>query len=293
MKCAADHKHAINSTCYIIHKCRCDECRVAQTARAKQRRKLQAYGRFDSGLVDAQPVREHVQMLQAAGMGWKRIAEVSGVGKTAVSQLIYGRKGSNKDPRKGEVLKRFGREKAEKLLAVKPEISNLGPGALIDARGFRRRAEALICMGWSMSKQADALGMERRNFGILLKRDRITVRYHLAMVDLFNAWWDKRPERSEHRDLIDYNRTVNLAVKRGYVAPLGWDDIDNDDAPVDAANTAGKEHYVGEVEWLLNAGLSPLTVAEQLGSNLIALERLLHRHGRGDLAAAIRVKAVA
>ena len=293
MICPEEHKHGSVSTCYIQHKCRCADCKQASTERARRRSKLKAYGRFDRGLVDAAPVREHVKMLQASGMGWKRIAEISGVGKTAVSQLIYGRKGSNKDPRKGEVLKQFGREKAEKLFSVQPELSNLRSGALVDARGFRRRVEALMCMGWSMSKQASALNIERGNFGLMLTRDNITVKHHLAMVDLFNRWWDKQPEHFDHHDLIAFKRTVNLAKKRRYVAPLGWDDIDLDDAPVDAANIGSrKEHYVAEVEWLLNAGLAPVTVAEQLGSNLSTLERLMYRHNRSDLASRIH-KAVA
>lgn len=292
MMCPKEHKHGSVSTCYIQHKCRCSGCRMAAKERSRRRSKLKAYGRFDTGLVDAAPVREHVKMLQASGMGWKRIAEVSGVGKTAVSQLIYGRKGSNKDPRKGEVLKQFGRDKAERLFRVQPDIHNLRAGALVDGCGFRRRVEALMCQGWSMSKQADALGIERGNFGLMLHRPKVTVKHHLAMVELFDAWWNKQPRHVDHRELIAFNRTRNLAKQRGYVPPLGWDDIDNDAQPVIAVND-DRGYLASEVEWLLNAGFSPDSVAEQLCTNTVALERRMARYGRHDLARSLHPKAVA
>lgn len=290
MICPLEHRHAEVSTCYIQHKCRCVECREQARRRAAERRKLQAYGRWDSGLVDAEPIREHVRALQAAGMGWKRIAEVSGVGNTAISQLIYGRKGSNKDPRKGEVVKRIKREKAEKILAVQPELENLRSGALVDSRGFRRRVEALMCVGWSMSKQAAALGLNRGNFGVMMTRSQVTVKHHLAMVDLFERWWNAEPPRGNKFDLIAYNRTRNLARERGYVAPLGWEDIDADDAPAVANSKVTREE---EVEFLLSFGLSPSSVADALSVSVSGLERYLFRHGRKDLAARIHRKEAA
>lgn len=286
--CPPEHKHGEISTCYIQHKCRCDDCRTQSTVRAAKRRKLQAYGRWDDGLVDAEPVRQHVRMLQAAGMGWKRIAEVSGVGNTAVSQLIYGRKGSNKDPRKGEIVKRIKREKAEKLLAVKPELENLRAGAVIDSRGFRRRVEALMCVGWSMSKQAKAIGVNRRNFGLMMTRSQVTVKHHLVMVDLFDRWWNAEPLRGNKFDLIAYNRTRNLARARKYVPPLGWDDIDLDDAPAVADGVVTREE---EIEFMLGLGVSVDNIAEALSVSLSGLERYLYRHGRNDLAVIVHNKS--
>lgn len=285
MICPAEHKHAVNSTCYIQHKCRCTECRAMQTARARQRNKLKAYGRFDTGLVDAQPVRDHVAMLQASGMGWKRIAEVSGVGKTAVSQLIYGRKGSNKDPRKGEVLKRFGRDKAEKLFAVQPEISLLRDGALIDSTGFRRRVQALVALGWSLSKIASRLGMEVSNMTSALKRDVVRKSTHDAASALFDELWNVQPPRAGHRDKIAYSRSKRLARERGWVPPLAWDDIDRDVEPaaveVEPGRTSGR---IDEVEFLLSMGMPTSAVCEAVGVEHKSLERYLQRENRHDLA---------
>lgn len=124
--CPLDHKHAQSTTCYIQHQCRCDDCVTDHSARAQRRGRLKAYGRFDTGLVDADPVREHILMLGEFGIGYKRVAQLAGVGITGVRTLIWGRQ----DPgdRYGEIPKRVTREKAERILAVRPTVENLEIG---------------------------------------------------------------------------------------------------------------------------------------------------------------------
>jgi hypothetical protein len=232
MICPKDHKHAINSTCYVLHKCRCAVCREARRVREARRRKDIAYGRYDSGLVDAEPIREHVLMLQSFGLGWKRIAELSGVGYTATETLIYGRKGGNSDPRKGEVIKRMGREKAVKLLAVKPDFSLLADGARVSARGTHRRVQALVARGWSQSQICARLGMERGNFWrVMMQTDQVSVRLHKKTAALYDQLWDQEPPRDGHREKIAYSRTIKYARKRRWLPPLTWDDIDTDLEP--------------------------------------------------------------
>lgn len=229
--CEQDHKHAASSTCYIIHKCRCAPCTTGQRDRARVRRRAQLYGQWVDPYVNAEPVREHVYMLQASGMGWKRIAEVTGVGNTAISQLIYGRKGSNSDPRKGEPLKRVLAVKAEKILAVKPDLSNLRDGASVPSLGFARRVQALVACGWSMSKVANRLGVSPTNIGVMLQRPAVSVAHHRAMVELYDVLWNVKPPHEEWRDLIAYKRSLRLARERRWVPPLAWDDIDADLVP--------------------------------------------------------------
>jgi hypothetical protein len=229
--CPDDHKHEAVGTCYVIHKCRCTPCRTARGAAETRRNRLKAYGRYDNGLVDAGPVREHIHYLQSCGLGWKRIAELSGAGTTAIGSLIYGRKGGNADPRKGEVIKRTTREKAERILAVKPDISVLAPGALMSARGTHRRLQALVCIGWSQTKLATRLGFEMSNFGGVMLRDRVTVKLHLAAAELYEELWNTPPAHESHYDLIAFNRSRNQAKAKGWLPPLTWDDIDNDEQP--------------------------------------------------------------
>lgn len=229
--CPPEHKHADSGTCYVIHKCRCADCTAEQAARGRRRNKLHAYGRFDSGLVDIAPVREYVEHLQAFGYGWKRIAKLAGVGNTTVSQIIYGRKGSNSDPRKGETLKRIKRETAEKILAVKPSFEGLAGGALIPARGTHRRVQALVARGWSQSKICALVGIDRGNFWTMMQGDVVTVATHRAVAGVFDRLWNEPPPRATHRDRIAYSRSIRHAAERRWLPPLAWDDIDTDREP--------------------------------------------------------------
>lgn len=230
-ECPTDHKHAAAHTCYTLHKCRCEACRNHRSATNRRRDRLHAYGRWVDPYVPMEPIREHVELLQAFGYGWKRIAELSGVGNTAMSQIIYGRKGSNSDPRKGETLKRIGREKAAKILAVKPDLELLRGGALIPSRGTVRRVQALVARGWSQSKIAARIGIDNTNMGTMLQRAQVTVATHRKVAALFDEIWDQDPPHAEHRDRIAYTRSLRYAKKRRWLPPLAWDDIDNDTEP--------------------------------------------------------------
>ena len=87
----ANHVHGTN-VAYVIDKCRCRPCTDAATATQSSREKQKLFGRYDSGRVDAAPVREHLQFLVDNGMSAKRIAKISGVALSTVGQLIWGRK---------------------------------------------------------------------------------------------------------------------------------------------------------------------------------------------------------
>lgn len=229
--CPTDHAHADTTTCYIAHKCRCNTCRDAQAARAKARHKAKAFGRWVDPYVPAAPVRAHVEFLRASGMGLSRIAEVSGLGKTALYQIAYGRKGSNSDPRKNEPLKRILAEKAEKLLAVQPDLDSLRPGAYIPARGSHRRVQALAVQGWSFSKIGERIGVDPADMSRFMRAERVTVTRHKAVCAVFDELWDQLPPRDEWHDKAAFVRTVAWARKQKWLSPLAWDDIDLDEAP--------------------------------------------------------------
>lgn len=227
--CPPEHKHASSSTCFIQHQCRCDPCRLEHNAREQRRKKLKAYGRFDTGLVDAEPVREHLLMLSEFGIGYKRVAVLAGLGTTPVRNIIWG--SQDPGPRKGEIPKRVKRENAAAILAVKPDISTLADCATIPARGVHRRVQALVAIGWSQSKLADRLGMDRGNFGLMMQRTSVTVRLHRAVAAMFDELWSTLPPRDAWRDKIAYSRTLRYAKAHRWLPPLTWDDIDNDPEP--------------------------------------------------------------
>jgi len=237
--CPPDHKHAATGTCYVFHKCRCDACRAGRSAAATSRNRQKAYGRYDHGLVDAAPVREHIQYLQSCGLGWKRIAEISGAGTTAIGSLIYGRKGGTSDPRKGEVIKRTTREKADRILAVKPDLSLLAAGAYISSRGVHRRVQALVARGWSQSKLSAMVGREPGNWFTMMQAPSVTVALHREFAEIYERLWNEEPPHADHRDKIAYSRSINYAAARRWLPPLAWDDIDTDVEPPAQEETVG------------------------------------------------------
>jgi len=227
--CPADHKHDGSSTCYIQHQCRCVPCKVHHSNMEKYRQKQKAYGRFDTGLVDAEPVREHMMMLAGFGLGYKRVAALAGIGITPARNLIWGRQ--EPGPRYGEMQKRVKRETAEALLAVRPDIHNLASRAYISSRATHRRLQALVAIGWSQSKLAGRLGVDPGNFHGLMNSEQVTVRRHLQVADLFEELWNRRPPAEGHRDKIAYSRSLSYAKKRRWLPPLAWDDVDTDPEP--------------------------------------------------------------
>ena len=219
-KCPPDHKH--NSTCYVHHKCRCDRCRERNAAAERRRTKLKAYGRWDSGLVDAQPVREHVQLLQSFGIGYMRVARLAGVQPRAVADLIYGRQESG--PRKGEMRKRISRDKAEAILAVQPALGNVADRAQVPAYPYARMCRALVAWGWSQSKIAAELGIDVSNFRLLRTRQHtVYASTARAIAALYDRWSFHPPPQSTHRDRISVARSKRYAAERGWPLPMDWE----------------------------------------------------------------------
>lgn len=283
--CPDGHKHAAASTCYIQHQCRCTSCCEAHNARERNRSKQKAYGRFDTGLVDADPVREHILMLGEFGIGYKRVAELAGVGITGVRTLIWGRQ--EPGPRHGEIPKRVAREKAEKILAVEASIENLGARQSVPAAGTHRRIQALVARGWSLSKIARMLGIEVANFWALLGRTHVGAGTHRRMVEIYEQYWNVEPPRDTWHDKAAYTRALNYAQRRGWLPPLAWDDIDTDPTPerdvVQQGRVTGEE-LLEDVAFLLEGGESPEQIASLVGRKAGAIAKLAERHGDRDIA---------
>jgi len=234
--CPDGHKHAGSLVCYNLHQCRCDACVEHRHDTDVRRKKDQAYGRYDNGLVDVAPVREHVLMLGEYGIGYKRVAELAGFkSSTPVRTIIWGRQ--DPGPRYGEMQKRVKRETAEKILAVRPRLDVVADGQRVPALPYARRVKALVAVGWSQSKIASALGVTRGNFTLVRGVDRavrtrkgrpkITAKHARAIAALYDEWSMRRPPESTHRDRIAASRSREYARRQGWPLPMDWEAADN------------------------------------------------------------------
>lgn len=235
--CPPDHRHSEVTTCYCLHRCGCEDCKRGNRERERARRKLQAYGRWDSGLVDADPVRAHLAELSEFGIGWMRAARLAGVSRSIVRGLVWGRE---EPERRGEMQKRVSRRTAERLLAVKPVLENVGDGAKISARGTVRRLRALVAIGWSQQKLAHLLGQETTNLNRLMTRYAArgsrgwrkavmtTAGTARAVAALYDELCMTAPPCEEWRDRISCSRSRRYAAERGWPLPMDWEagDID-------------------------------------------------------------------
>lgn len=245
--------------------CRCDDCREAnrvEQAAGRLRRLRQQWGAEPPSMVDAEPVRAHVRRLQATGIGWKRIASAAGVPESSMSTLLFG-------ARSRPPSRRVKAATAERILALEPD-GLLADGAVVDAAGTRRRVQALVAVGYTISAVGRHLGIAPTNMVTLLRQQHVTERRARAVRELYGRLWDQAPPAASRAQRGAVTRARAMARRNGWPPPAAWDDdlIDlpdadlkaelerraaaMDDAEVAACHTAHYRH--GDISPLVAAG---------------------------------------
>ena len=204
--------------------CRCTPCTDANRATGAHRERMIRYGRWRP-YVDAGAAREHLRAVTAAGIGWKRAAQLAGVSTGAMSKLLYGGPGGRPPSR------RIRQETERKILAIRPAPELLSAGARTDATGTRRRVQALVAVGYSQATLAARLGIQRSNFR-LATCDQVTAVTARAVRELYDELWDVPPGESAHRARLSASRARNYARARDWALPMAWDEeaLDDPDA---------------------------------------------------------------
>jgi transcriptional regulator with XRE-family HTH domain len=195
--------------------------REAEARRARLRRRLQAYGRWQP-FADATPVRTHVNAIRSTGMGVANLSEKTGVSIATIDHLLYG---SGDYPPAAQLRT----ESAQALLAYWPTLDDYYDGAIIDATGTRRRIQALAAIGWPSN------AIQQRVNHITLKaverlriNDRVTARTARAIRDLYDEVSEKRAEDYGVTPWVAV-RSRTYATKNEYAAPIAWDPDTIDD----------------------------------------------------------------
>lgn len=278
------HEHGTR-VAYVKDWCRCEPCTTVSREYEQKRRRDRLYG-IGPGLVDAQPVRDHLAVLSDAGIGYKRAARLAGVSATIVQTVLYHHPSR---PDAGPS-KRVKAETAAKILAVQPSLENLGDGTPIPSRGAARRIQALVARGWSQAKLAEQLGVTDQIMAPLLAGRPAYAATVRAAHDVYEQLWDQAPPTDTHRDRLAASRSRNRAARMGWAPPAAWDDIDLDDAPqigIDIRLTA--EERLDDVEFLLSVGTPAPEAARRAGYPTVhAAQRAAARAGRHQLSADVR-----
>lgn len=226
----ANHQHGTNAA-YKLDRCRCRPCRDASAAYERNRTRQTIYGRWEP-FIDAAPTRAHIAALRAGGLGLKRISALAGVSHSTVGKLVYGHTrddGSHRIPSE-----RIRRDTAERVLAVRADLDNLGSRRPVDGTGTRLRLRALVARGWSMSRLARELGgswaTSPGNLCVVVTGDEaVGAGTAVAVRDLYERLWNAAPPEHDQRTRIAASRARNYAALRGWLPPLALDDERIDD----------------------------------------------------------------
>lgn len=251
--------------------CRCEPCTVANRVEVAKRSRAILYGQWQP-FVDAEPVRQHVEALRAAGLGRRTIARRAGVSEGVIEQLLYGKAGRQRSAR-------VRPETAKAILAVRADPAALAGGALVDATGTQRRLQALVALGWSRMQLAARLGMAVQNFRPMMAARQVTAGKARDVARLYDELWDKPPVARDHRSRISVARARNYAAAQGWVPPLAWDDDTIDDPEARPAGVrpaerkqARAQDLVEDATELIEQGYTRKLAAERLGVSRGALD---------------------
>jgi plasmid maintenance system antidote protein VapI len=207
--------HHNNLTCYTDYGCRLPECVERKNEWQRERRRQQREGQ--PALIDAEPVRQHILALQAAGISTHRIATVAGINDWAVRRFVPSTSGRR--ARKH----RTTPEIARKILAVTPETA--APG-YVNSTGTRRRIQALAAAGWPLNSMADSLGIHPHYVSDLLYRaDHPVYRTTAEKVARgYDELKSKKPARRRSIDPRAIKRIRDKAAANRWPDPAYWAD---------------------------------------------------------------------
>lgn len=207
---------------YRYNGCRCGDCRTANALAARDYRRRLAYNRTRR-YVPAGPVREHVAMLRAAGIGKDQLAETTGIAESTIFALLSGRRNAA-----GERIpvQRLLASTAERLLAVRPDrLEHRAPRATVSGHGSALRLRALYTLGWTVVDIAPVAGVSacelRRILGGSFDVQRRTAERIRAAYDQL---WDQRPPEETMGQRTKAGRARQRARRGGWAPPMALDD---------------------------------------------------------------------
>ena len=245
----------------------CHACYMAWWSRRK------GYGTFESLYTDAAPVRTHVIILRRHGLGLRKIAELAGINRKSLQNLLYGCSHRNTPPKR-----KMRKTTAEAILAIPLPDGPLSPllteGQHVDATGTRRKVRALAAFGHSISSLAARVGWTPQNFHKLTRDDTTQVTAKTArMVDALFRELQLVPGTN--------TRTRNLAKKKGWALPMEWeeDEIDDPSATPHITDPGKVSFDVRYSEMRDFLGLNDHEIARRMGLSIEALERQKYRYG--------------
>ncbi|MGX1220399.1 hypothetical protein [Streptomyces ambofaciens] len=261
--------HHRTLTCYTDYKCRRPECVERYLGWDHDRASRQAAGTWDN-LVDAAPVRQHIQHLIAQGYTVHRIATLAGMLPHSIRDFI----GNGVRGRRY----RTTPSTVETILAITPDSAT---PTFINPTGTHRRLQALAAAGWPLSNLDRRVGYKANHFRKILTEQRIHVSTSTLVTDVYETYQGRRPERNGVAKHLARQARERAAANR-WPAPTYWADrmdvIDDPDFEPEYGVTK-RELIAQDAHWVMTtSGLDRASAAARLGVSKAYIDHAFRDH---------------
>jgi AraC-like DNA-binding protein len=263
--------HHDTLTCYCDYQCRLPECVQRYRAWENKRYHAKAAGTWQP-LLDAEPVRQHLLQLHAAGITIHRVAAITGLTYRAVrnfTQHDYGHTASRK--------RRVTPEVAAKILAVNTRDHTPGN---VDSTGSRRRIQALVAIGWPSIYVADRAGIHRSNRSVIVNRPTVRATTAQRITAAYDEMRHQKPAR-HGISKTSIKRAKQQAAANRWPTPSYWDECGAIDDPhfEPQYGVSRRELVAQDANWIMRTtGLDRATTAQRLGVHKSYLDHAFRDH---------------
>lgn len=221
-----------------------------------------------SRYIDAEPTRQHILALLAAGITVNRISQRASMTHWDIEQFVKG------DRTRGRQ-RRISPARAARILAI--DLAAVTP-SLVDATGTRRRIEALTAAGWPMERLAEHFGVSLKYVSEMRKQDKVRDVSAQAVAEAYERLKNKRPEAHGVIPPIA-KRARRMADARRWAPPKYWakfpDAIDDPHFTPEYGMTKA-DLLAEEAAFLVTvAGLTRSQAAVRLGKDKSYVDRVL------------------
>lgn len=258
-------------TCYTDYRCRLPECVDRYNAWCRDRGRAIADGTWQP-LLDAEPIRQHLLTLHAAGITIYRVAALTGLTYKSVrsfTQHDYG----NAAPRRYRVT----REVAAKILAINTEDHTPG---LIHPIGSQRRVQALVALGWPTIHTARRAGLHPSNRNTIFQAPTMRATTAQRIADTYDEMRHQRPAR-HGVSATSIKRAKKQAADRRWPPPKYWDQTGAiDDEHFEPLYRVTRLELVAQdADWLMRtSGLNREQAAARLGVHKTYVDQAMKAH---------------
>ena len=269
--------HHDTLTCYTDYRCRRPACVERYLAWEHDRAARQADGTWDN-LVDATPVRQHIQRLITQGYTVHRIAAIAGLPAHSIRDFIgNGVRGRRYRTHPATV---------EKILAITPASAT---PTYIDPTGAHRRLQALVAAGWPLSLVDRQIGYKAAHFRKILTEQRIHVDTSALVTAVYEQFRGRKPERNGVAKHLAKQARTRAAANR-WPDPDYWAermDVINDPDFTPLYGVTRREIVAQDAHWLMTTnGLNREAAAERLGVSKAYIDHALRDHPQTETALA-------